>query len=198
MNRTVASTTRQASSWNLQEKRRRDRPRNTWRRDLPADTQRMGITWNKWKQRHRIRGSGGLSSTAYTSGVEGRRGDDRLNYVNVLDILRQIWSTECLEGARFDDSDESGRISVLNKNNQRYSCPTKIDPGLKLLHRLPTSNTPISSDRHYNQSNNISSIYLLSTIWSSCSSLRLGSVLLTQQKVLAMTLAMAGRTPCKK
>ena len=37
----------QALSWNPQGKRRRGRPRNTWRRDLLADTKRMGITWNQ-------------------------------------------------------------------------------------------------------------------------------------------------------
>ena len=41
----VASTTRKALSWNPQGKRRRGRPRNTWRRDLLAE--RMGITWNQ-------------------------------------------------------------------------------------------------------------------------------------------------------
>ena len=43
----VASTIRQALSWNPQGKRRRGRPRNTWRRDLLADTKRMGTTWNQ-------------------------------------------------------------------------------------------------------------------------------------------------------
>ena len=43
----VASTTRQALSWNPQGKRRRGKPRNTWCRDLLADTKRMGITWNQ-------------------------------------------------------------------------------------------------------------------------------------------------------
>ena len=43
----VASTTRQALPWNPQEKRRIGRPRNTWRRDLLAETKTMGITWNQ-------------------------------------------------------------------------------------------------------------------------------------------------------
>ena len=43
----VVSTTRQALSWNPQGKRRRGMPRNTWRRDLLADTKRVSITWNQ-------------------------------------------------------------------------------------------------------------------------------------------------------
>ena len=43
----VASSTRRALSWNPQGKRRRGRPRNSWRRDLLADSKRMGITWNQ-------------------------------------------------------------------------------------------------------------------------------------------------------
>ena len=42
----LASTTRPLS-WNPQWKRRRGRPRNTWRQDVLADTKRMGITWNQ-------------------------------------------------------------------------------------------------------------------------------------------------------
>ena len=43
----VTSTTRQVLTWNPQGKRRRGRPRNTWRRDLQADTRKMGYTWNQ-------------------------------------------------------------------------------------------------------------------------------------------------------
>ena len=39
--------TRQALTWNPQGKRRRGRPRNTWRRDLEADTRKMGHTWRE-------------------------------------------------------------------------------------------------------------------------------------------------------
>ena len=41
------STTRQALTWNPQGKRKRGRPRNTWRRDLQADTARTHLTWNE-------------------------------------------------------------------------------------------------------------------------------------------------------
>ena len=40
------SITRQALTWNPQGKRKRGRPRNSWRRDLEADTREMGYTWS--------------------------------------------------------------------------------------------------------------------------------------------------------
>jgi hypothetical protein len=39
--------TRQALTWNPQGKRKRGRPRNTWRRDLDADVKQMGKTWGQ-------------------------------------------------------------------------------------------------------------------------------------------------------
>lgn len=39
--------TRQALTWNPQGKRKRGRPRNTWRRDLDADIKQMGKTWGQ-------------------------------------------------------------------------------------------------------------------------------------------------------
>ena len=38
---------RQALTWNPQGKRKRGRPKNTWRRDLEADTKTMKMTWNQ-------------------------------------------------------------------------------------------------------------------------------------------------------
>ena len=38
---------RQALTWNPQGKRKRGRPKNTWRRDLEADTKTMKKTWNQ-------------------------------------------------------------------------------------------------------------------------------------------------------
>ncbi|MBN3275678.1 CFDP2 protein, partial [Polyodon spathula] len=43
----ASSTTRQALTWNPQGKRKRGRPRNTWRRDLEADMKRTGHTWGQ-------------------------------------------------------------------------------------------------------------------------------------------------------
>ena len=52
----VTSTTRQALTWNPQGKLRRGRPRNTWRRDLQADTRKMGYTWNQLERMAQDRG----------------------------------------------------------------------------------------------------------------------------------------------
>ena len=39
--------TRQALTWNPQGRRKRGRPRNSWRRNLEADAREMGFTWNE-------------------------------------------------------------------------------------------------------------------------------------------------------
>ncbi|KAK7090431.1 hypothetical protein V1264_010229 [Littorina saxatilis] len=48
--------TRQALRWNPQGKRKRGRPRNTWRRDLEADTRKMGYTWSQIEKMAQDRG----------------------------------------------------------------------------------------------------------------------------------------------
>ena len=67
------STTRQALSWNPQGKRKRGRPRNTWRRDLERTGRRRaspGTSWNIWP---RIATTGGHLLAAYAPGeVEGK------------------------------------------------------------------------------------------------------------------------------
>ncbi|BFZ15827.1 hypothetical protein BsWGS_18866 [Bradybaena similaris] len=50
------STTRQALKWNPQGKRKRGHPRNTWQRDLEADTTRMGYTWSELERMAQDRG----------------------------------------------------------------------------------------------------------------------------------------------
>ena len=40
------SVTRQALKWNPQGKRKRGRPKNTWRRDVEAEMKSWGHTWN--------------------------------------------------------------------------------------------------------------------------------------------------------
>ena len=52
----ASSITRQALSWNPQGKRKRGRPRNTWRRDLEADSKKMGHTWNQLERAAQDRG----------------------------------------------------------------------------------------------------------------------------------------------
>ena len=39
--------TRQALTWNPQGSRRRGRPRNTWRRDIDREREKMGVTWGE-------------------------------------------------------------------------------------------------------------------------------------------------------
>ena len=41
------SITRQALTWNPQGKRKKGRPRNTWRRDLEKETAKMGLSWGE-------------------------------------------------------------------------------------------------------------------------------------------------------
>ncbi|BFZ24226.1 hypothetical protein BsWGS_27265 [Bradybaena similaris] len=48
--------TRQALKWNPQEKWKRTRPRNTWRRDLEADTTKIGYTWSELERMAQDRG----------------------------------------------------------------------------------------------------------------------------------------------
>ena len=43
----ATNTTRQALKWNPQGKRRRGRPRNSWRRDLAADMEEAGVNWHE-------------------------------------------------------------------------------------------------------------------------------------------------------
>ncbi|KAK7109158.1 hypothetical protein V1264_013249 [Littorina saxatilis] len=47
LRKTTNSITRQALTWNPLGKRRRGRPRNTWRRDLEAEVKHIGYTWRQ-------------------------------------------------------------------------------------------------------------------------------------------------------
>ena len=48
--------TREALAWNPQGKRKRGRPRNTWRRDLEAETTRTGLHWRNLEKIAQDRG----------------------------------------------------------------------------------------------------------------------------------------------
>lgn len=48
--------TRQALRWNPQGKRKRGRPKNTWRRELDTDMKRMGTTWKEMERVAQDRG----------------------------------------------------------------------------------------------------------------------------------------------
>ena len=43
----ASNVTRQSLKWNPQGKRKRGRPRSSWRREVEADTKRMGYTWGQ-------------------------------------------------------------------------------------------------------------------------------------------------------
>jgi hypothetical protein len=60
----TSNTTRQALTWNPQGKRKIGRPRNTWRRDLGADTKKMGYTWGQLVRVAQDRAHEKLLSTA--------------------------------------------------------------------------------------------------------------------------------------
>uniref|UniRef100_A0AAV2J1Z3 Reverse transcriptase domain-containing protein n=1 Tax=Knipowitschia caucasica TaxID=637954 RepID=A0AAV2J1Z3_KNICA len=47
LRKSASSITRQSLTWNPQGKRKRGRPRNTWRRDLDADVKQMEKTWGQ-------------------------------------------------------------------------------------------------------------------------------------------------------
>ena len=64
----AATTTRQALTWNPQGKRRRGRPKNSWRRDTEAELKSHGISWGEAERtaQNRVkwrRVVGGLCST---------------------------------------------------------------------------------------------------------------------------------------
>ena len=50
------SITRQALRWNPQGKRKRGRPKNTWRRDLETDIKQCGLTWKELEKKAQDRG----------------------------------------------------------------------------------------------------------------------------------------------
>ena len=70
LRKSASNTTRQALKWNPQGKRKRGRPRNTWRRNLDADIE-MG---NNWKQLERTAQDRALWRTV-VSGLCSRRSD---------------------------------------------------------------------------------------------------------------------------
>ena len=43
----ASSATRQALTWNLQGKRKRGWPRNSWRRDTEAELKQQGTSWSE-------------------------------------------------------------------------------------------------------------------------------------------------------
>ena len=56
LRRPPTNITRQALRWNPQGKRKRGRPRSTWRRNLEAETTKMGYTWSQVEKMAQDRG----------------------------------------------------------------------------------------------------------------------------------------------
>ena len=62
----ASSTTRQALTWNPQGKRKRGRPRNSWRRDTEAELKQLGTNWSGMTRavQNRVRWRGSLMAYA--------------------------------------------------------------------------------------------------------------------------------------
>ncbi|XP_070189011.1 uncharacterized protein [Littorina saxatilis] len=75
----TSSITRQALTWNPQGKRKRGRPRNSWRRDTEAELKRQGNSWTEAeKTQQRAECDGEMPSMAYAPlGAQGL--SNRLN-----------------------------------------------------------------------------------------------------------------------
>ncbi|KAK7098925.1 hypothetical protein V1264_003140 [Littorina saxatilis] len=61
----TSSITRQALTWNPQGKRKRGRPRNSWRRDTEAELKRQGNSWAEAERTAQNRCDGEMLSMAY-------------------------------------------------------------------------------------------------------------------------------------
>ena len=57
LRKSASNITRQSLTWNPQGKRKRGRPRNTWRRDLDTDAKKMGKTWGQLERLAQDRGA---------------------------------------------------------------------------------------------------------------------------------------------
>ena len=56
MRKSPICITRQALKWNPQGKRKKGRPRSTWRRDLDVDIKKMGYSWKELERMAQDRG----------------------------------------------------------------------------------------------------------------------------------------------
>ena len=70
----ASSTTRQALTWNLQGKRKRGRPRNSWRRDTEAELKQQETNWSGTTRatQNRVRWRGGVDGLCST-GSDGHK-----------------------------------------------------------------------------------------------------------------------------
>ena len=63
LRKATSSTTRQAMTWNPQGKKKRGRPRNSWRRDTEAELTQHGTNWTGMARAAQNRVVDGLCST---------------------------------------------------------------------------------------------------------------------------------------
>jgi len=68
---------------NPQGKRKRGRPRNSWRRDLEADIKRLGLTWNQLERKAQDRDSW----RTLVGGLGPRRGTRHNNNKESLSVI---------------------------------------------------------------------------------------------------------------
>ena len=76
----ASSTTRQALTWNPQGKRKRGRPRNSWRRDTEAELKQQGTNWSGMTRaaQNSVRwpgggGGGGVVDGLCSTGSDGHK-----------------------------------------------------------------------------------------------------------------------------
>nr|KAG5704618.1 hypothetical protein BaRGS_031882 [Batillaria attramentaria] len=101
----ASSTTRQALTWNPQGKRKRGRPRNSWRRDTEAELYKQGTNW---------------------TGV-ARIAQNRVRWRRVVDGLCSTWSQGPKEGA------SQLVIDLIIKNTSNKIFQMTVDLGIALL-----------------------------------------------------------------
>ena len=79
----ASSTTRQALTWNPQGKRKRGRPRNSWRRDTEAELKQQGTNWFRMTRaaKNRVRWCGGWGGVGRGEGEVRGRGWSLMAYV---------------------------------------------------------------------------------------------------------------------
>ena len=90
------SIARQALNWNPQGKRKRGRPRNSWRRDTEAEMKQQGTSWSgmaraaqnkvRWRVAYAPPGAMGISKYWYDSTHRKPHGDkmEHLSYAFLL------------------------------------------------------------------------------------------------------------------
>nr|KAG5703008.1 hypothetical protein BaRGS_016169 [Batillaria attramentaria] len=99
----ASSTTRQALTWNPQGKRKRGRPRNSWRRDTEAELCKQGTNWT------------GVARLAQNRArLQWAQGHLNWNNVRWQNVLFSDESRFCIDHA-------DGRVRVWRRRDDRYA-----------------------------------------------------------------------------